>query len=536
MLYIAEVKRQTKGFIGGSKKAVLQLLACQRNDQSWSAVPGEEVVPCDDVAHLGDGALVMVNLANRQIQGTIEPAGAKVVGLLQNFSRALEKSRSQEEEIEEWRQSLTYQAQELNRREMELEASREQIERQEEELDLLDQRRQDLESRLEQLQQQQEQLGLQVGGATEVAIEAGQAGELQQSLGRLATALMPVTQVGVQVSSLQTAIAQKQTELDRQLGQDNTASASQLSALRQQIRQEQAALEQGRQQLAVCLKAMEAKQEAIQLLSRQLHSLGELRDALVRVAIDSKFVRLSQPVDPEVLEALSDSDLEARVATLEQDLSKIRPFVSDQEEELKLQLQSVEELERHASEASGSDRTSIVKELEEERDRYRFLEETLLGQRRTLKVREEVLAQHQRSLDRRRGNLSEASPVGSTRYVELGPILDRMEAQRNALEEELHEVESQTEQFQQQARQVEEVVELRARQQQAQGEELSRAEAAAPSVDPGRAYEQQRALLQMLQERVGAIAQPLQQADGLQQTITQLEELVRSLTVVVSAS
>ncbi len=529
MLYIAEVKRQTKGFIGGSK-AVLQLLACQRNDQSWSAVPGEEVVPCDDT-QVGDGALVMVNLANRQIQGNIEPAGPKIVSLLQNFSKAVEKSRSQEEEIEEWRQSLTYQAQELNRREMELEASREQLERQEEELELLEQRRQEMEANLEQLQQQQEQLGQQVvdAGPVGASIGAENASELKRLVGQLAAAIAPAAQVGGQVSALQATITQQQNELSQQRARDTPNASSNISALRQQLLRERDALEQSRQQLTTCRSAIEAKQEATQLLARQLHTWGELRDILVRVAVGSTLVRLSPPIDPATLDSLSDADLESRVKTLEQDLNKIRPFVSDQEEELKLQLQSVQELEQQLGGASASDRNSLTKELDEERDRYRFLEETLLGQRRTLKVREEVLSQHRRALQRRQGNLSEASPAGSTPHVELGPILDRIEAQRNVLEDELHKLESEAEQLQQQAKQTQELVELRSRQQEAQHQELSRAETAAPPVDLGQAYEKQQAVLQQIQQSIGTIARPLQQVSGLQQTVSQLEEVVRSV-------
>ncbi|NEP50267.1 MAG: hypothetical protein F6K65_16200, partial [Moorea sp. SIO3C2] len=100
----------------GRAQAELKLLAFQRTDQSWNKVSGEEVLPTEQANNFGDGALVIVNLSgNRQIQGTIEAAGGRLVNLLQNFSRLLEKSKNQEEEIEQWKQSLTYQSQELNR-------------------------------------------------------------------------------------------------------------------------------------------------------------------------------------------------------------------------------------------------------------------------------------------------------------------------------------------------------------------------------------------------------------------------------------
>ncbi len=53
MLYLAEVKKQTKGFIGGYKTE-LKLLACQHKDQTWSAIPGEDILTYDETnSHKG---------------------------------------------------------------------------------------------------------------------------------------------------------------------------------------------------------------------------------------------------------------------------------------------------------------------------------------------------------------------------------------------------------------------------------------------------------------------------------------------------
>lgn len=533
MLYIAEVKRQTKGFIGGTK-TILQLLACQRNDQSWSAVSGEEV-PYEEAMQFGDGALVMVTLINRQVQGQPEPAGERIVGMLQSFSRSMEKFRSQEEEIEEWKQSLTYQAQELNRRELELETSREQLERQEDELERLEQQRQEIEASLAQLEQQRGQAGKQTLDEDGVAVATPRADELQKLVGDLAAAFAPAAQATAQLTALQDAIAQQQAELERQSQQAGGSGRNNLAPLRQQVLQEQSALEQSRRQMAVYEKALEVKKEAAQRLNHQLQTLGDLQDALVRLAVDSDLVRLGQPLAPEELERLSDSDLEARVATLEQDLSKVRPFVSDQEEELKLQLQSVEELKEHLSAASEADRPSIAKELEEERDRYRFLEETLLGQRRTIKTREDTLEQHQQALRLRKGEAPTAEASAASERVNLGPILNQLESQRNATEEDLHKLEAEFERLERDIAQAREVTELRARQQDTKVRELTTAEANAAPADLGSAYEQQRARLQELVRQANAAAASLQQAQGAQKSLTQLEALVKSLAAVAAS-
>lgn len=131
VLYLAEVKKQKKTFIGGLK-AELKLLAFQHNDQRWSSLPVEVTIESKEAKNFGDGALVIVYLdKNQQIQGTPELAGRRVVRLLQNFSASLEKSEYQAEKIEQWKQSLTLQIHELNRREMEMKARLQQLEQME---------------------------------------------------------------------------------------------------------------------------------------------------------------------------------------------------------------------------------------------------------------------------------------------------------------------------------------------------------------------------------------------------------------------
>ncbi len=156
MLYLAEVQKRTGGLLGGGR-AELKLLACQRSEQSWSAVPGEELVGCDEANNYNGGALVLVDLtANKQVQ-RLQEAGKQLVSILQNFSRLQEKFKTQEEEIEQWKQSLTYQSQELNRREMEMEARREQLQQMEEDFEQLEQQRQEIETQREEVNRQRDE-------------------------------------------------------------------------------------------------------------------------------------------------------------------------------------------------------------------------------------------------------------------------------------------------------------------------------------------------------------------------------------------
>jgi hypothetical protein len=117
MLYLAEIQKQKGGFIG-SGKAELRLLACQRTEQNWSAIQGEELILApDEASSYGSGILMLVDMnANRQIQGPLREAGRHLVGILQNLSRQIEKYKKEADEIESWRQSLGLQSQQLQLR------------------------------------------------------------------------------------------------------------------------------------------------------------------------------------------------------------------------------------------------------------------------------------------------------------------------------------------------------------------------------------------------------------------------------------
>jgi len=136
------------------------------------------------------------------------------------------------------------------------------------------------------------------------------------------------------------------------------------------------------------------------------------QDASALSAPMAAYSSSSQSIDPKVLDDLSDSALAVRIVALERALDKIRPFVEDQEMELKLQDQNMAKLERSLQNSNEANRSRIVEELEEESERYLLLEETLVGQRRTLKAREEMLAQYKQALERRNAAAREGKSAG----------------------------------------------------------------------------------------------------------------------------
>jgi chromosome segregation ATPase len=506
VLYLAEVQKQKSGFMSSSK-AELKLLACQRTDQSWSAVQGDEIVASDEANNFNGGSLVLVNLGgNRQIQGEIELAGGRLVSMLQNFSRLLEKSKTQEEEIEQWKQSLTYQSQELNRREMEMEARLEQMQTMEEDFERLEQQRQELDGTQEEIARLHEEIERnrqELEGAWEhlrgeqrrfdelkedVQSSAGLNGEqstkIQELLDRLSSAVAPTDAVREQLNLAFNALDEQQSTLNghwQQLEQQQNEAAQLQATVDQQgeeiqrrsseVQQTQASLEQAKTELRVQENALGMKQESAHLLNLQLQNKEELYQELTRLATTSADVRLSQKVDLEALEKMPLGELQELVQNLQQDLEKVVRFVNDQEEELTFQRQAVEEIQAKIDQASEYDRISLETEFAEEQDCYQMLDETLVGQRRNLREREEVLNQHLHVLRRRQG-IAESSAPNNQKSIDLEPVLSQVEAQRQQQIEDIGSLEREIEQMRSSIQQAQEMINQQAAEQETKRNEL----------------------------------------------------------------
>lgn len=160
MLYLAELSKSI-----GFGKSSLQLLAKQQQDNTWVAV-NEDPIPLEgriaqETGRFKDGVLVLAEVAgNRQVT-RISEAARQLVTYLQSFSQLQLRVRRQEEEIENWRKSLTFQAQELTRREMELAAQEEEVQRLYEQYKAVAEERKLLDSLKEELASQQAYLAEQ---------------------------------------------------------------------------------------------------------------------------------------------------------------------------------------------------------------------------------------------------------------------------------------------------------------------------------------------------------------------------------------
>lgn len=481
MLYLAEVQKQSSKFGLGGGRTELKLLACQRGENNWTAVSGDEVILADDASNFKDGTLVLVDLSTSKQVQRIQEAARQLVGILQDFSRLQEKFKTQQEEIEQWKESLTYQSQELNRREMEMEARREQMEQLEEELERLEQQRQELErsrdessqlySEIEQARQEIEAARQQLQ-TRQTQIEEQQAqlhstpslsSEQQQTLtdlfNQLSTplTLSPVqqhlNQSFEQITSSQDFLDQhwqrlRTTRTDAEQLQKTVESLTQtIEQQWQQWRQTSETLMRDRAELIAQQRLLQAKQDYAQTLQTQLQSrqtlLEQLRDFASRQQDDDP-ATVNIKVDVQALEAMPLDQLQAEVQKLQQEWDRWFRLVKEQEEELKYKQEGIEELQEKLKSAYGNERDNLQTELADEQDAYQMLNQTLVGQRRTLKEREENKTQYQGVLLRRQGLPPEAKPGG---IAVLQSMIANLETQQQQQQQELQRLEAEIQQL-----------------------------------------------------------------------------------------
>ncbi|MEG4803034.1 pilus motility taxis protein HmpF [Microcoleus sp. ARI1-B5] len=487
MLYLAEVQKQRSGFGLGGGKAELKLLACQRGEHNWSAVPGDDAIPVEEANKFNDGTLVLVELsASKQVQ-RIQEAARQLVSILQNFSRLQDKFKDKEEEIEQWKASLTFSSQELNRREMEMQAREEQLAQMEDELERLeaqrseientrdeanrlrdevDRSRVEIETAWEQLRGEQQQVAHQQSQVPQGAVvDEQQALRIQELMNKLGGAISSAQGVREQLNQSFGVVGAQQAILDlhwQQLEQKRGNAQQQQEEVDRQNQslqnrwqewyQSQDALAGARADLKGQQCTLSAKQEQAQSVSVQVRALEDLYQQLSRLASASGAGGTEQQVDVSALEKMPVEELQGLVQHLQQDLEKVFRFVNDQEEELTLQRETIEELQAKIQAASEYDRMALENEMADELESYQMLNETLVGQRLRLQERENVLKQHQGVLWRRLGT---ATASKQERDIDLGPIVAQLNSGRQQQSQELQRLENEIQQVREVISQIE---------------------------------------------------------------------------------
>lgn len=126
MRYLAKVERAA--FLGN---AVLQLLARQLDHYLWENLPKEKTIETDIALGVGNGALILVDIEEEVFKVTaVEDAVPWITMLVEQFlSQGItpEFLAKEAERAEQWRQSLTLESQEVERRALETAARRDEI-------------------------------------------------------------------------------------------------------------------------------------------------------------------------------------------------------------------------------------------------------------------------------------------------------------------------------------------------------------------------------------------------------------------------
>ncbi len=466
MLYLAEVQKPKSGFnISGKSKSELKLLACQRTEQNWSAIPGEELISgSDEVSNFNPGVLVLVDMnANRQIQSQLRDAGKHLVNILQNLSRQIEKYKKEADEIESWRQSLSLQSQQLQLRQEEIYGREEELEQTRAELDRLTQEAQALESTLEehnrsrqeladrweQLREKEQQLEHQqqsiVASVSEQQIteirsalhQLGRGGGLNpQQLETTVTAIEfqqdLLNQHWERLHQQQQRVLETQAELDCQ--------QQEIDRRKQQLSELQTNLEQTQTEWEVQQHTLSMQQEYFQRLNARIEIEQENYQKIYLMSKGaSADLGDGHKIDLEQLETMPMAELEAIVESLQKEVDQSVYFVHLEEEELQEKQAAIDEITQAITTANEFDKLKLEAEMHDEQESYNMLDRTLDGQRQTMRERQAFLQIHTRILSQRQGH-----PPASTdgNQIEWDSVLGILNLQRQQQQAELTQLEA----------------------------------------------------------------------------------------------
>lgn len=471
MLYLAEIQKQRGGLLGGGGKSELKLLASQRSDKNWSSVPDETIV-ADEASKFNDGALVLVDLSpNRQVQ-RIQEAGRPLVNILQNLSRQVERFKLKEEEIDQWKQSLNLQVQELNRREMEMESLWEQVqklendsknvERQQQSINTsrteterlqaeLERNRQELEGAWEHLRVEQRSLQETMSKVQKSQfVDEELKSVLDSLINRLSAPILSIDEVRKCLNYAFEFTNQQQNNLNihwqklevqrhsaNQQEKEGEELVQILFSNKQQLQQAQDYLAQQLTQMQLKTAVVNSKRELATILKWHLGSEEELSQKL-RILVVNTDVKVSKPeVDVTALEQMPMKELERMIQDWQDKLERDSGFVQEQEQELKYKQELIEEIQQKIVYSSEEERVNLELELADEQDLYQMLNKSLVGQRCNLIGQQKTLQQNQVVLWQRQGILLDTKGEPS----DFESIISELETQKQQKSAEIEGLE-----------------------------------------------------------------------------------------------
>ncbi|MEO0852449.1 MAG: pilus motility taxis protein HmpF, partial [Cyanobacteria bacterium J06648_11] len=453
MLYLAEVD---KGF---GRRTTLQLLAKQQSENNWSPVY-DEAIATEEAAKFNSGVLVLVEVTPNRHAQNIREASKQLVTVLHSLSKLQGKARDREQELQELQDSLTFQIQALNKRQLELEEREERaqqidvegLEGQQshiaEQQKAIGQLREEINSKEAELQQREQELEARLQDASGLSGEDAQ--KLQALLGdleqRMHAPLLVDSLDAVQSrlqgrwEELESALSsldsekndaqQQQTELDeaRQAWRDRQASLQQsqaeLTDSLVQLKQQECTLAEAKQRQQALTDAWQRQQNC----SQQTAGLVGTYDFIVATGSDVS-----------AAPAISVEDLTAKVEQLRRKYEQYAAQVQQQEQELEQSRTTLADLQKKLEAAAPDDRFDIEMDIDYSKDACKALEEALAPQRERLEQRQQELHQQDAILQRRLG--SGASDVPT---VEIGPLVTQIDDQQQFLKAEVEALSAQT--------------------------------------------------------------------------------------------
>nr|WP_206688495.1 pilus motility taxis protein HmpF [Cyanobacterium stanieri] len=434
---MAEVKTQTRGFVGGYKTE-LKLLTSQAADQTWTAITGEDIITTDAInEQTGKGTLYILNLDNnKQIQGPPELAGSRIVNYLRHFSRTLEKSKSQEEEIEEWKVSLQIQGEEIAKRQAELDAQQQRLQDQESKLALLEEEKNKLTAAWEQLTNEQQRLNNN-------KIDQGEIREKLESIsGAIKNNITPPEMFTQPIEEILSGVNNQQAKLD-EYWQELEHNKSSLEQQKNELNHQKENLKQRQEELLIAREELAKTKLTLQNINNQLqekesllHQFNLTKEGIKRLQEEIYLLGEDgeeQQVDIQALETMPLGDLEAKVNEVKEETAKVVNFVNMQEEELTLQSDEVKEIQNKITKASEVDKLALETELADAQEAMKLLNETLVGQRRNLKKQQKVLNEYLKVFSRRKGIID----LDFAETINIKPLLTEVDAQKLDIEQKI---------------------------------------------------------------------------------------------------
>jgi chromosome segregation ATPase len=517
--YLAELKK-TQAMLGTTVE--VRLLARNVSDNSWQPVSGDETLKIDPnlVRDLKDGQLVLADIlpTNKNIQ-SIQEASKRLILLLQNFSRLEQKYKQGEEDIEQWKQSLNYQTQELHRREVELDEKQQQFE----DLEAKRYELEGFEERLRKLQQElateQEKLSSQAAAmnveeaqylldlSQQIASTDGQQSQTGATHELLNQSQELLNGFWQQITSQRQRAEQEQVECDGKAEAVLNQKQEWLNSYGDRVNAE-LALGQGQE-------ALQLYGERAQSLNLQITDLTQLSQQVSEVLKGlGGVMEVLAPEEVERLEAMPIAELEAALQDWEHDFERAAVFVAAQEDELAAIEGEIADCQSQINRANDFERIELESDKEFKEEQYKFLANTLEGQRQNLRDRQ-VTLEHQRTIYERRQGI--VNPDNLT--LSLKPILIQLETLKAKLQAELVVVNRQIEQISLNLSQNQQLVAQKSTYLSSQQQQLDELEQHLKEKSHVASYlwgalSQQNQMLQPIQDLLDAFRQHLEAGSG----------------------